>query len=188
MSTDQQQTAESRTRVNEAAVSQARADLAYAQAQLANTVIRAPFSGTVVKKMAEVGESVTDRIDQYANGFRQSVVEAMPYSPLDIFRRNPSAIEANFAGGNPKVGQFYLDRPFKGCGAPRTPIKKLYISNSLWPWSATHLSTGYIAACVVAEDLGVRKQPWWNHKPLGWFRKWVKKQSGHEWSPFITVG
>ena len=137
---------------------------------------------------AEVGESVTDRIDQYANGFRQSVVEAMPYSPLDIFRRNPSAIEANFAGGNPKVGQFYLDRPFKGCGAPRTPIKKLYISNSLWPWSATHLSTGYIAACVVAEDLGVRKQPWWNHKPLGWFRKWVKKQSGHEWSPFITVG
>jgi RND family efflux transporter MFP subunit len=58
MSTDQLQTTESRTRVNEAAVSQARADVAYAEAQLANTVIRAPFSGTVVKKMAEVGESV----------------------------------------------------------------------------------------------------------------------------------
>jgi HlyD family secretion protein len=58
MSTDQLQTTESRTRVNEAAVSQARADVSYAQAQLANTVIRAPFAGTVVKKMAEVGESV----------------------------------------------------------------------------------------------------------------------------------
>src|SRR5712691_12359884 len=58
MSTDQLQTAQSRARVNEAAVSQARADLAFAQAQLANTVIRALFSGTVVKKMAEVGESV----------------------------------------------------------------------------------------------------------------------------------
>ncbi len=58
MSIDQLQTAQSRARVNEAAVSQARADLAFAQAQLANTVIRAPFSGTVVKKMAEVGESV----------------------------------------------------------------------------------------------------------------------------------
>jgi RND family efflux transporter MFP subunit len=58
MSTDQLQTTESRTRVNEAAVSQARADVAYAEAQLANTVIRAPFGGTVVKKMAEVGESV----------------------------------------------------------------------------------------------------------------------------------
>jgi len=58
MSTDQLQTAESRARVNEAAVSQARAEVAFAVATLANTVIRAPFSGTVVKKMAEVGESV----------------------------------------------------------------------------------------------------------------------------------
>ena len=58
MSTDQLQTSESRARVNEAAVAQARADVSFSQAQLANTVIRAPFSGTVVKKMAEVGESV----------------------------------------------------------------------------------------------------------------------------------
>ncbi len=42
----------------EAGEQQARADLAYARALLANTVIRAPFTGTVVKKMAEVGESV----------------------------------------------------------------------------------------------------------------------------------
>ena len=41
-----------------ASAAQARADLTYSQAQLANTVIRAPFAGTVVRKMAEVGESV----------------------------------------------------------------------------------------------------------------------------------
>jgi RND family efflux transporter MFP subunit len=41
-----------------ASAAQAAADLTYAEAQLANTVIRAPFSGTVVRKMAEVGESV----------------------------------------------------------------------------------------------------------------------------------
>ena len=41
-----------------ASVAQAEADLTYSQAQLANTVIRAPFAGTVVRKMAEVGESV----------------------------------------------------------------------------------------------------------------------------------
>jgi RND family efflux transporter MFP subunit len=39
-------------------LAQARADLAFTEAQLANTQIRAPFSGVVVKKMAEVGESV----------------------------------------------------------------------------------------------------------------------------------
>ena len=37
---------------------QSRADLQVSQAQLDNTVIKAPFAGTVVKKMAEVGESV----------------------------------------------------------------------------------------------------------------------------------
>ena len=42
----------------EASASQARADLTYSEAQLQNTVIRAPFAGTVVRKMAEVGESV----------------------------------------------------------------------------------------------------------------------------------
>ncbi|MGH9346049.1 MAG: efflux RND transporter periplasmic adaptor subunit, partial [Vicinamibacterales bacterium] len=41
-----------------AALRQADADLAYVQALLQHTVIRAPFTGTVVKKMAEVGESV----------------------------------------------------------------------------------------------------------------------------------
>ena len=37
---------------------QSKADLTFADAQLQNTVIRAPFAGTVVRKMAEVGESV----------------------------------------------------------------------------------------------------------------------------------
>jgi HlyD family secretion protein len=37
---------------------QARAELQVSQAQLQNTIIRAPFAGTVVRKMAEVGESV----------------------------------------------------------------------------------------------------------------------------------
>ena len=42
----------------EASQQQSQADLRYAEALLANTVIRAPFAGVVVRKMAEVGESV----------------------------------------------------------------------------------------------------------------------------------
>jgi len=55
---DQRDAAVSRVKLAEAAVAQSKADLVYAEAQLQNTVIRAPFSGVVVKKMAEVGESV----------------------------------------------------------------------------------------------------------------------------------
>jgi len=57
-SVDQRDAAESRVRISEAQLSQAKGDLAFADAQLQNTVIRAPFAGVVVKKMAEVGESV----------------------------------------------------------------------------------------------------------------------------------
>ena len=55
---DQRDAAASRVRIAEAQLAQAQADLAFADAQLQNTLIRAPFAGVVVKKMAEVGESV----------------------------------------------------------------------------------------------------------------------------------
>jgi len=55
---DQRDAAASRVKIAQAALAQARADLSFVEAQLQNTVIRAPFAGVVVKKMAEVGESV----------------------------------------------------------------------------------------------------------------------------------
>ena len=58
MGTDQRDATASRVRLAEASLAQARADVSFYEAQLANTQIRAPFSGVVVKKMAEVGESV----------------------------------------------------------------------------------------------------------------------------------
>jgi RND family efflux transporter MFP subunit len=58
VSTDARDAAASRVKVAEAMLEQAKAELAFSQAQLENTRILAPFTGVVVKKMAEVGESV----------------------------------------------------------------------------------------------------------------------------------
>jgi RND family efflux transporter MFP subunit len=58
VSRDTVEAAESRVRMAEASVAQAEADLRFAEAQYSNTLIRAPFGGVVLKKMAEVGESV----------------------------------------------------------------------------------------------------------------------------------
>jgi RND family efflux transporter MFP subunit len=55
---DQLEATESRVRMAEARLAEAQAEHGFAEAQLANTLIRAPFAGTVVRKMAEVGESV----------------------------------------------------------------------------------------------------------------------------------
>jgi HlyD family secretion protein len=58
MAIDQRDAATSRVRIADAQLAQAKADLAFTEAQLQNTLIRAPFAGVVVKKMAEIGESV----------------------------------------------------------------------------------------------------------------------------------
>jgi RND family efflux transporter MFP subunit len=58
MARDELEASASRVKMAEAALAQAQAEVAFAEAQLANTRIEAPFAGTVVKKMAEVGESV----------------------------------------------------------------------------------------------------------------------------------
>jgi len=55
---DQREAAESRVRIAKAQLAQQEADLAFVEAQMQHTVIRAPFAGVVIKKMAEVGESV----------------------------------------------------------------------------------------------------------------------------------
>jgi len=58
VSQDQLQAAMSRVRLAEATLSQSKATLSLADANFQNTIIRAPFAGVVLKKMAEVGESV----------------------------------------------------------------------------------------------------------------------------------
>jgi RND family efflux transporter MFP subunit len=58
ISQDTLDAARSKVRLSEADVAQAEADLGFAEATLQNCLIRAPFAGVVVKKMAEVGESV----------------------------------------------------------------------------------------------------------------------------------
>jgi RND family efflux transporter MFP subunit len=58
LAVDQRDAAASRAQLAEATLAQARADQGFAEAQYANTQIRAPFTGIVVRKMAEVGESV----------------------------------------------------------------------------------------------------------------------------------
>ncbi|MEW5946235.1 MAG: NAD(P)/FAD-dependent oxidoreductase [bacterium] len=121
-------------------------------------------------------DRVTARWEEFAPGFTKSILAAFPYTPLDIFRRNPSAVKGNWIGGSVCPGQLYLDRPFAGeTTAPRTPVPGLYISNSIWPPGTTFLGAGYVAADVVARDLGVRDREWWRAKPINWWRRFLSK-------------
>lgn len=122
----------------------------------------------------DVFDKCTDRLEEYAPGFKKSIVDTFAYSPTDVSRRNDSAIKGVWSGGIVAPGQMYFDRPFLGCNAPRTPIKRLYLSNGVWPMSFSWLGAGYNAALVVMEDLGMKKPEWWVSKPLEWLPKWAE--------------
>lgn len=109
----------------------------------------------------QIHESHLAQIEALAPKFRDLVLASTYSTPLDNWRRNPSAIYGHELGGDVSGAQWYMGRM-----PNRSNIAGLYFSNGVWPGSLTHLATGYITACCVAEDLGVRKQEWWCHHPF----------------------
>jgi phytoene dehydrogenase-like protein len=119
-----------------------------------------------------LADQITDAYDHYAPGFKKQILNRYIYSPLEQERNNPSAIQGCWAGGSVIPEQFYDKRPVAGVcvgGGSRTFMKNLYLSNSIHPFGITPLGSGYIAACEVAEDMGVREQEWWTSKATHWY-------------------
>lgn len=122
----------------------------------------------------EYSDLVEDSLARYAPNLKTAKVDRYADSPLDQVRRNASMLKAGEGGGLLAPHQFYMNRPFPGCDAPRTPIQQLYTTEVGIPRS-TMMTQAYITACQVAEDLGVRDQPWWNVKPVEPFARVLKR-------------
>ena len=115
----------------------------------------------------EYGDKVDDLLREYNPAMMDSVKARYCNSPLDYYRKNPSQVMGSTTSGPTSLKWFGSHRPFPGCGAPRTPFGNLYLSNSIWPYGTTTLGAGYVAATVVAEDLGLREgQDWWRYRAL----------------------
>ena len=116
-----------------------------------------PIRDEMLRRRHDVMESI-------APGFKERILDAYQWTPVDIWRVNPAAVYGQVLGGDFSEDQWMLDRmPY------RMPIRGLYMSNSVWPLGLTWMAAGYNAAQVVAENLGVRNQPWWTHRPVAWF-------------------
>ncbi|MCU0599092.1 MAG: NAD(P)/FAD-dependent oxidoreductase [Desulfobacterales bacterium] len=120
----------------------------------------------------ELADEIDRAWEMYAPGFKSLVKDRIIYSPLDQYRNNPSAILGSWNGGSMIPEQFYEKRPVPGVlagGGSRTFIRDLYLSNSIHLAGNTVLTSGYIAASEVAEDLGARTQEWWQNKAFTWY-------------------
>jgi len=142
----------------------------YTMMSWANVPFKLPQHGGA-EKWDEIREGYGDKIDrllaEYNPGILDSVIARYCNSPLDYYRKNPSQVMGSTTSGGVGLKWFGTARPFPGCGAPRTPFGNLYLCNSIWPFGTSNLGAGYVAASVVAEDLGVRAgQDWWRHKAI----------------------
>lgn len=125
----------------------------------------------------EYGDKVDNLLARYFPQIKTAVVNRYTNSPLDYERKNPSQKMGSTTSGTMALKFFGTNRPFPGCGAPRTPFPNLYLCNSIWPPGYTNLSAGYIAADIVAQDLEIRDaQDWWRAQALEPGLKFLKKK------------
>lgn len=106
---------------------------------------------------AEHMRDLRDMLDD----FDDEIVDSTYFTPIDNWRRNPSAVLGHELGGDVSGSQWYAGRM-----PSRSALPGLYFSQGIWPCSLTHLGSAYVAASSVAEDLGVRDQPWWKSTPM----------------------
>lgn len=95
LSRDELQVAASRVSAAEAVLAQGQADVAIAEAELEKTVIRAPFRGVVVRKMAEVGESVAPMLPGLNLSSSSGAIVAL--ADLDTLEVEADVSESNVA-------------------------------------------------------------------------------------------
>jgi len=106
--------AEARVRAQEARVQAAEAGIRMAQANLENTLIRAPFTGTVLRKDAEVGEVVAPSVGGGLT--RGAVVTMADLSTLEVEVDVNEAYIARVHSGEPAriTLDAYPDTSFRG--------------------------------------------------------------------------
>jgi phytoene dehydrogenase-like protein len=106
---------------------------------------------------ADVGDRVTELLEEYAPGIGDLVVERQVITPQDIER------EYGASGGHPMhaeiaLDQFYAWRPLHGLGRYRMPLRGLYLCGAgAYPGGGVTGLPGRLAAEAVLEDRKARK-------------------------------
>jgi phytoene dehydrogenase-like protein len=122
------------------------------------------------EKWDQLRESYADKVEdvlvQYLPNLKKTKVARYVNTPHDYTRKNPQCFGNMHPSGALTEGQMWSWKPFVGCGAPKTPIDGLYISQSIHTSNFTHLGVATQAAGEVIDDLKLKRPEWWRHKAM----------------------
>jgi RND family efflux transporter MFP subunit len=99
-----------------AAVASAAARVAVTEAELENTLIRAPFAGVVIRKMAKVGEMVMPQSLGADTNTKSGIVQLADFNTLEVEVDVQEANIARLEEGQPArvLLKSYRERPYEG--------------------------------------------------------------------------
>lgn len=93
------------------------------------------------EKRDQFGDTVIDKLERYAPGFKDLIVHKEVRTPHEI-EAEVGLTEGNIFQGELTIDQLFFNRPFPGYGQYRMPVKNLYMSGS-----STHPGGGVSAVC-----------------------------------------
>lgn len=104
-------------------------------------------------------ERVIDKLDQYAPGVRDLILDRAVFSPADLERANPNLVGGDSTGGSHHLAQNFVFRPIPGWSRYRTPIERLYMCGAgTYPGAGNNAVSGYLCADEILHPHGVRNR------------------------------
>ncbi|HEU4572509.1 MAG TPA: NAD(P)/FAD-dependent oxidoreductase [Candidatus Limnocylindrales bacterium] len=114
----------------------------------------APELGTWDDQREAFGDAVVNRIEEFAPGFKDSILFRNVQTPLDI-ERTTGLTEGNIFQGELTLEQLFFNRPVPGYARFRTPIRDLWLcGSSTHPGGGIMGANGRIAALDVLRARG----------------------------------
>lgn len=104
-------------------------------------------------------DRVMDKLEEYAPGAKDLVLERVVYSPEDLEAQNPNLVDGDSIGGSHHLKQNFVFRPFPGWSNYKMPVRNLYmVGASTWPGAGTNANSGYLAAKELLRPYKLRKR------------------------------
>ena len=98
------------------------------------------------------------RLEQYAPGIGETVLQRVVYSPKDLERHNPNLIGGDSIGGSHHLFQNFIFRPFLGSSRYEMPLEHLYmVGASTWPGGGNNAGSGMLGAQQVLQDVAAEE-------------------------------
>jgi phytoene dehydrogenase-like protein len=100
-----------------------------------------------------LAERVLDKLERYAPGARDLLLDRTVLGPDDLERDNPNLVGGDSVGGSHHLSQNLIFRPVPGWSSYRTPVDHLWmVGAGTWPGAGVNAISGRLVAEMITAE------------------------------------